>query len=406
MRLTKHSVAELDLPPGKDEYVEWSDELPGFGVRLRRSKSGVRKTYRIQYRVGVTQRSKDLDTRKVKFEDAVKIARRLFAEAHLGIDNVSERAKARAAVAAAKLTLGSLFDRYLAGKQRAVAAGTYSEQTYDAATRYLKVDWAPLHSRPADGIKRADVAARVQELVAEHGPSSAGKARFVLSAVFRWAQGEGLCENNPVVATNNPEAGVMPRERVLNDGELRAVYDACPDDDFGNIVKLLIFSGCRRDEVGALRWDELNLEDGVLTIPGTRVKNRRTLTLRLPEPALTILRSVERRDGPCVFGDPRHGFTSWSSAKRKLDGRLAAAGKELPRWTLHDCRRSMRTGLGRLGVPPYVAELAINHVKTGIVAVYDKHRYEGEVADALERWANHVQSILSGATPKIVPLRA
>jgi integrase len=403
MRLTKHSVAELDLPPGKDEYVEWSDELPGFGVRLRRSKSGVRKTYRIQYRVGATQRSKDLDTRKVKLEDAVKIARRLFAEAHLGIDNVSEKAKARAA---AKLTLGSLFDRYLAGKQRAVAAGTYSERTYNATERYLKVDWALLRHRPPDSVKRIDVAARVQELVAEHGPSSAGKARFVLSAFFRWAMGEGLCEANPVVATNNPEAGIMARERVLDDGELKAVLDACVGDDFSNIVRLLIFSGCRRDEVGKMRWDEIDLDTGLLAIPATRVKNRRGLTLTLPAPALDILRSAESRDGPYVFGDPRHGFTSWSSAKRKFDARLVAAGKLLPRWTTHDCRRTMRTGLGRLGVPPHIAELAINHVKVGIVAVYDKHTYQHEVATALARWAEHVMAVVEGRKSKVVPLRA
>jgi integrase len=405
MRLTKHSIADLDLPPGKNEDVEWSDELPGFGVRLRRSKSGVRKTYRIQYRVGSTQRSKDLDVRRVRLEDALKIARRLFAQAHLGIDDVGEKAKARAAAAAAKLTLGSLFDRYLAVKQRAVASGIYSERTYNATERYLQVDWAPLRHSAADSIKRADVAARVQELVVEHGPSSAEKARFTLSAFFRWAMGEGLCENNPVVATNNPGAGRLARERVLSDGELKAVLDTCPDDDFGDIVKLLTFTGCRRDEIGALRWDEIDLKNGVLMIPGTRVKNRRTLTLRLPEPALVILRSVERRDSPCVFGDPRHGFTSWSSAKRKLDAQLAAVGTPLPHWTLHDLRRTMRTGLGRLGVPPHVAELAINHVKAGIVAVYDKHRYEGEVAAALAQWAEHVMAVVEGRKSKVVPLR-
>jgi integrase len=217
--------------------------------------------------------------------------------------------------------------------------------------------------------------------------------------------GEGLCETNPVVATNNPEAGLLPRERVLTDNELKAVLDACPDN-FGAIVKLLTFTGCRRDEIGALRWDELNLEDGVLTIPGTRTKNRRTLTLRLPEPALEILRTVERRDGPCVFGEPRRGFTNWSRSKERLDAQLTAAGVSLPHWTLHDIRRTFRTGLGRLGVPPHIAELAINHVKAGIVAVYDKHRYEGEVAAALAQWAEHLTAITEGRKSKVVPLRA
>jgi integrase len=118
------------------------------------------------------------------------------------------------------------------------------------------------------------------------------------------------------------------------------------------------------------------------------------------------LRSVARRDGPCVFGDPRHGFTGWSAAKRKLDARLAAAGTHLPHWTVHDLRRTMRTGLGRLGVPPHIAELAINHAKAGIVAVYDRYTYEAEVAAALAKWAEHVAAIVEGRKRKVVPLRS
>jgi integrase len=400
MKLTKHSVAELILPPGKTEHVEWDDELPGFGLRLRKSKRGVSKTYRIQYRVGSQQRSKHLDIRKVKLEDARKVANKLFAQAHLGVDPAAEKAKARADAAAAKQTLASVSDRYLAVKQQALQRGAYSESTYEAAVRYFNVHWAPLRSRPIDSIKRPEVATRLQELTTEYGRSAAGKARYTLSALYTWAMGEGLCDSNPVVATNNPEAGVIPRERVLSDGELKAVLAACADDDAGNIVKLLAFTGCRRDEIGALRWDEIDLGTGVLTLPAARTRNRRTLTLTLPEPVLQILRSVTRRDGPCVFGDPRHGFTGWSAAKRKLDARIAAAGARLPHWTVHDLRRTMRTGLGRLGVAPHIAELTINHVKAGIVAVYDPYRYEPEIADALTQWAEHVMAVVEGRRRK------
>jgi integrase len=406
MKLTKHSVAELVLPPGKTEHVEWDDALPGFGLRLRKSKRGVSKTYRIQYRVGSHQRSKHLDVRKVKLEDARKVANKLFAQAHLGVDPAAEKAKARAVAAAAKLTLASVADQYLAVKQQALKAGAYSESAFEAAVRYFNVHWRPLRDQPIDSLKRADVAARLQELTREHGRSAAAKARYTLSALYTWAMGEGLCESNPVVATNNPEAGVLPRERVLSDSEIKAIWAACLDDDLGRIVKLLLLTGGRRDEIAALRWDEIDLETGLLTLPAERVKNRRTFTLTLPGLALNILRSVARRDGPCVFGDPRHGFTGWSAAKRKLDTRLAAAGTPLPHWTVHDLRRSMRTGLGRLGVPPHIAELAINHVKSGIVAVYDRYTYESEVAAALAQWAEHVMAIVEGRKSKVVPLRA
>jgi integrase len=177
-------------------------------------------------------------------------------------------------------------------------------------------------------------------------------------------------------------------------------------DDFGRIVKLLQRLGLRRDEAGGLRWDEINFDTGVLTIPGTRTKNKRTLMLPLPQAVLDLLRSAPRRNGPCVFGDPNNGFHSWSHNKALLDARLAAAGSPLADWRLHDLRRAFRTGLGRLGVPPHIAELCINHVRKGMSAIYDRHTYQPEIAAALAQWNEHLTAIVEGRKGKIVPLRA
>ena len=142
--------------------------------------------------------------------------------------------------------------------------------------------------------------------------------------------GEGLCDINPVIGTNDPEAGITPRQCVLEDEAIKAIWDACLDGDFGKIVKLLLLTGCRRDEIGALRWDEVNLKTGMLIIHEGRVKNQHALRLPLPTPALDILRAIPWSDGPCVFGNPAHGFTGWSKTKRKLDARLTDAS--LPDW--------------------------------------------------------------------------
>jgi integrase len=407
MKFTKHSVDALVRPTNKLDHVEWDDELPGFGVRLRKSNYGESKGWLIQYRVGLQQRRESLgDTRKIKLEDARKAARQRFAQAELGVDPAAEKAKARATAAATKLTLSAVADRYLAVKADAVKLGRFSQTTYTAAVRYFTMHWAPLRDRRIDDIKRIEVAARLQELTAKHGRSAAGKARFILSALYRWAMGEGLVDANPTIATNNPEAGVLPRERVLSDNEIKALWAALEDDDFGRVVKLLILTGCRRAEIGNLRWDEVDLENGVLTIPGSRTKNRRTLTLTLPEPALGILRAIPHHDGPCVFGKPGHGFTSWGVFTLNVHRRLAAAGTTLPHWTLHDLRRTMRTGLGRLGIPPHIAELTINHVKASIIATYDRYSYQPEVEAALARWAEHVAAVVEGRRGKVVSLRS
>jgi len=400
MKLTKDAVTALSLPPGKTDHFEWDEALPGFAVRLR----GKTKTWVVQFRVGAQQRRESLgDVRKVTLEDARKIARQRFAQVELGVDPAAERARAHAAT----LTLAVVSNRYLEARKDVMRPNTYK-----AAERYFRVHWKPLHPRPIEGaakIGRADVAARLQELIKQHGRTSAARARDYLSALYSWSMKEGLCEANPVLATNDPTTGRLPRDRVLSDNEIRIIWNACQDDNFGRIVKLLLLTGCRREEIGALKRDsEINFDTSVLTIPGSRTKNHRTLELTLPQVAIDLLRSAPRLDGQqYVFATRGRGpFSGWSVAKLQLDSRIIlATGQRLPRWTLHDLRRTMRSGLGRLGVPPHVAELAINHVRGGVQAIYDRYTYQAEIARALALWADRVRTLVAGGEHKIVSLR-
>ncbi len=268
------------------------------------------------------------------------------------------------------MTLGVVIPRYLAAKQDLLRPNSYN-----AAKRYLEQHWKPLHGRPLEAIKRADVAARLQETTKAYGRTSAARGRDNLSALYSWAMKEGLCEANPVLATNDPTEGMQARDRVLNDDEIRAIWNACEDDDSGRIVKLLLLTGCRREEIGALKWSEVDLDTSLMTIPGTRTKNHRTLELTLPEVAIDILRSVPRQDDrDFVFGRFGGAFSGWSALKLRLDSRIVmATGKPLAPWRLHDLRRTMRTGLSKIGVRPHIAELVINHVKGGVEAIYDRH---------------------------------
>jgi integrase len=395
MKFTDRGVKALKRDPARVEYVVWNADMPCFGVRLR----GDSKTYIDQPRVhGRSVKNTIGDVNKISLEYATKIARKHFAEARLGILG-ADKAKAKAEAAEAKLTLARVAEQYLKAKD-----GVLSDGTYAAAARYFEKHWGPLGSLPLNHIDRRIVAARLRELIDEHGRSSASRARTNLSALFRWAVGEGLCDANPCIGTNDPEAGVTPRQCVLEDEAIKAIWHVSLDDDFGRIVKLLILTGCRRDEIGALRWDEINLKTGMLVIHERRVKNRHALRLSLPAGALDILRATPRRDGPCLFGRSAHGFTGWSVAKRKLDARLANVS--LPDWRLHDLRRSMRTGLGRLGIPPHIAELAINHVKKGVLKDYDHYSYEAEIGSALTQWAEHVMAVVEGRKSKVVPLKS
>ena len=399
MRLTDPVVAGLELPEGKTEHFVWDEALPGFGVRIR---PGTKRWY-IQYRAGRQQRRESLgDVRRVKIADAHKIARRRFAQVELGADPAADRARSRAEAAAIKQTVGSVVELYLEAKKTELRPASLQ-----AADRYLRSHCQALHSIPIAAVTRANVAAVLQGIGTNNGRIAAARARANLSAMFGWAIRAGLCDVNVVLATNNPGKGARARERVLSDTELRSIWRACPDDQFGRAIRLLALTGCRRGEVGDLRWDEVDFDSGVMTIPGTRTKNGRALILTLPEMALEILRTTPRQPGqPYVFGKRgAAGFNAWAYHLGPLNNRIAAAGEALPHWTVHDLRRSMRSGLGRLGVPPHIAELAIGHHQRGVAAVYDRYSYQAEVKTALARWADHVAAVVDDRQSNVVPMR-
>jgi integrase len=174
---------------------------------------------------------------------------------------------------------------------------------------------------------------------------SANRTRASLSGFYTWAMQRGLTEANPVAGTHvAPEA---PRSRVLTIEELAAVWRHTGDDvRQDRQVKLLILTGCRAAEIGGLRHDEIH--DGMIVLPGERVKTGRSHIIPLADATQSILSTIARgRYGDHVFA--RGGFRSWSYGKRQLDARLSAAVLRFEPWTIHDLRRSAATGMAEIG---------------------------------------------------------
>jgi integrase len=400
MKFTKQGVASLALPAGKLDAIYFDDAMPGFGIRLR---AGGKSVWIVQYRVGPKQRRETLgDARKVDLDAARAAAKLRLAEVALGGDPQAKKIEARARAA---LSLGAVADRYLESKRAAVRP-----RTYTANHRYLTLHWKPLRSLPIDAVKRRDVAARIGEIIKQHGAVAASRARATLSATFSWAMREGIATENPVLGTNDPAARVQSRDRVLSEDELRAIWKSCRDDDFGRIIKLLILTGARRDEIGYLRWNEVDLERRVLNIPGDRTKNHHPLILPLPRLALSILESVPRRDGcELIFGGRGGAFGAWSYCTLQLHARITEGeGKPLAAWRLHDIRRSVATHMAELGVQPHIVEEVLNHTgghKRGVAGVYNRSTYMAEKAAALNLWADHVLAVVEGRDSNVVALR-
>lgn len=377
------------------------EAVRGFGVRRQRGQA----TYVLKYRVFGRQRFFTIGPHGSPWTPAKarREAKRLLGLVADGTDPAETKA-------AGNLQTADTL-RKIAGEYLNVAKKRQRPRTYSEIERYLLITWKPLHSVSVFKITRRQVAARVAEIEAKHGAVSAARARTALSAMFNWAIREGLdILGNPVLGTNRPEQP-KSRDRVLSDAELAEIWQACGDDDYGRIVRLLILTAQRRAEVGGMQWPELDTTAERWTLPGSRTKNHRDHVFPLVPAALALL-PPQRDECDFVFGDgPRRkddkhqGFSGWSKSKAALDTRILAARKKvnedakpLPHWTVHDLRRTAATVMAdRLGVLPHVVEAILNHLsghRAGVAGVYNRARYQIEMRDALERWAAHLARIL------------
>ena len=401
MKLTAKTVATLRLPTGKDDHIEWDDGLSGFGHRLRSAGGDrVRGTYIVQYRTRGRTRRLLLGSSDVLGADQARAAaKKVLAEVALGGDpQGAKQAQRRADDQSLRATITA----YLEAKRLEVR-----RRTLRGIERYLRGPYfGSLHARPLDQITRRDVAGCLTRVVTHNGSVTAGRARATLSAFYSWAMGQGLAEFNPVIGTNKP-ANLKPRERVLSDPELVAIWRACLEDSYGRIIRLLILTSCRREEVGGMCWNgELDLEQGIWTIPAERTKNGWAHTLSLPPAALDIITAVKRVDGRThLFGGyGGHGFQRWSASKRELDTRSGVS-----KWTVHDIRRTVATRMADIGVQPHIIEAVLNHQsghKRGPAGVYNRSNYERETKIALAMWAEYVTALVEKRKSKILALRA
>ena len=393
MKLTQKTIAALALPAGKTETIVFDEDLAGFGVRVR---IGGTRSWIFQYKIGNQNRRITLGSlAALTPARARETAGDLHAKVRLGLDPAGEKTEGRARAAE---TMGAVAQSYLTYQ-----SGHLRPRSYVEVERHLLRYCKPLHGLQLVKIDRRTVAARITDVASNNGAATANRVRASLSALFSWAMRQGLCDFNPVAGTGR--APEQSRARVLDDGELKVIWNALGPDDYSAIIRLLILTGCRRDEVGSLRWCEVAGDQIVL--PPQRTKNNREHRIPLVGAVRAILDGRER-DGMFVFGrHPGKPFSGWGVSKAGLDRRIKAAGPQLPGWRIHDLSRTFRTGLGKLGVAPHIAELAINHARKGIEATYDKHRYEGEIKTALTLWANQVFAIVEGQDErKIVSLRA
>jgi integrase len=395
MRLTASTIRSLALPPGQNDKTFWDDDVPGFGVRIR---AGGSRTWVIQYKIGGKHRRLPLGlVAALDPGKARTTAKDLLTAVRLGRDPAGEKLERKQKIAE---TFGALLPRYLTWQRSRLKPRSYEE-----VERHLVAHAKPLHTRAIGQIDRRAIAVRLGEIAESSGPSAANSVRRSLSAYFTWLLREGIIEANPVLNTNQAEEG-GPRQRLLTDAELASIWHALGADQYSSILKLLVLTGARRNEIGGLRWSEIDFNHAVVTLPPERTKNRREFCIPLVPAALAILKVQPRRlrsDGsPCdfVFGHGDRVWQSWSQSKLELDRRIAARSEAIKDWRLHDFRRLISTIMHeRLAVMPHIIEACLNHVsgyKAGIAGIYNVAKYDELKRIALHKWADHVETLITG----------
>jgi integrase len=396
-KLTDKDIRDLTVPEGAKDIQSFDKELPGFGVR--KFASGKASLF-VKYTVGTQQRRKTLGPWVAGTLPAIrKEAAVVLAQARLGKDVVGEARKAQQEAKKAK-TLGELVEPYLRLREtgnefwKAMRPKSHVE-----TTRYLQRSWQPLHDKPVNEITRQMVRERRNEIVSESGAVSANRALAALSGLCGWA-----IEQEHISGTN-PTSDIKPlheedRERVLSEEELVEIWLAAGDDEFGRIVKLLMLTGQRRQEIGGLEWTEVRLQRALIDLPERRTKNKKRHLIPLSEAALALLPTCpENMDAHHVFA-PVH----WGRDKGLLDKRiLGRRGASLPHWTLHDIRRTVVTNMNELGfADPHIVEAVVNHIsghKSGVAGKYNHAQYLEQRRDALEKWGRYLTGLTG--TPAI-----
>jgi integrase len=360
--------------------------VPGFGLRVR---AGGSRTWQFRYKIG--DNSGGSASAAILPYQARAIAANHHAAVRLGRDPAGEKEEGRAT---ASETVGAAAHRFLAFKKEKLKPRSYVE-----IERHLLVNSASLHPLQLRKIARHSIATLLTALSAGHTPRVADAVRASLQTFFNWAIGQGLVDGNPVVGTNTAHDAVA-RDRVLTDDELRQIWLACEDDHYGAIVKLLMLTGQRREEIGGLCRSEID-ERGFL-LPLARTKNQRPHFVPLSDTARAIIEEQPSRSRDFLFGFGESSFSGWSAAKKRLDARIEYLdGKTPAEWRLHDLRRTAATGMADLGVQPHVIEAILNHVsghKAGVAGVYNRSTYEPEKRAALDLWTDHVIAVIKAGT--------
>jgi integrase len=392
--------------PGTRKMI-WDSAVPSFGARV--SEHGKITFIVLRRRPGEKHALRRMLGQYpiMPLAEAREAALQALREIERGIDPKKRKEVERCAEAQRQAnSFASVAEDFIVRHVRKLRSGAEVES---AIRRELVERWG---ERPVTDIRRGDVVALIEEISDTGRNAAARKIHAHCSKLFTWAVARGKYG-----LETSPCAGVKPaaiigapeaRQRVLSDSETLAVWRATAALPYpaGPFLHLLLLTGQRLREVAEMAWPEIDIDKALWTIPADRMKGDSAHEVPLSTMAVEILESLPRWTGPYIFSTTggERPISGFSKMKLRIDAALAEA---IPAWRFHDLRRTMRTGLGGLPVPPNVAEMCLAHAQPGLHQIYDRHSYRDEKRRAFELWAARLKDIVEpGAQGHVIRIMA
>lgn len=390
--LTAKWVASAPVPAfARVDYFD--ARTTGLGLRVSPTGS---KTWFVMYRAkgDPTKRRLTLDTYPaLTLAGARERAQEVLLAAARGHDPAAKKQELKAAATFSALA-GEYLDKHAKRKKRSW------EEDGRVIARELTPQWG---RRKVHSIQRTDVLALLDGIVDRGAPIQANRTLALIRKIFNWGIGRGIVDHNPCHQVEAPSAE-RQRQRVLSEDEIRALWRAFGSlgPMMGGMFKLRLLTAQRGGEVQSMRWQDIDLEGRSWTIPPDQSKNGLSHFVPLSGTAATLLAELR----PLV-GDSPWVFPSPARPGRHVDNVQKAAGRVraesgVDDFVLHDLRRTAASYMTAMGISRLVVAKILNHVEQGVTRVYDRHSYDAEKRDALDRWATRLSSIVVEGGPRHV----